>query len=132
MAALDLAAGHADRQRRIAIRRFSGVPVGKESWFERSFRVRQKMVAIMMAPVVSPAVIESAIDAFIRVSDRHLEMLDQVLDLFRGVPDYDLIAMAPDASRRAADTFVGRGRRLRPEPGNAAARLMPSAGKIMI
>ncbi|MGV0879208.1 hypothetical protein V6767_18900 [Martelella sp. FLE1502] len=68
----------------------------------------KKTVAIMMAPVVNPAVSESVIDAFIRVSDRHLEMLGQALDVFGSVPDYDLSGMVPNASRRVADTLAWR------------------------
>jgi UDP-N-acetylglucosamine 2-epimerase (non-hydrolysing) len=49
--------------------------------------------AIKMAPLVKALGLESDIDARVCVTAQHREMLDQVLDLFEIVPDYDLNIM---------------------------------------
>lgn len=51
--------------------------------------------AIKMAPVVKALVAAKHIEVRVCVSAQHREMLDQVLDLFRIVPDYDLNLMKP-------------------------------------
>lgn len=53
--------------------------------------------AIKMAPVVKAFQIEnSAFDTKICVTAQHREMLDQVLDFFHIIPDYDLDLMKPN------------------------------------
>lgn len=51
--------------------------------------------AIKMAPVVKALAVSPQIEARVCVTAQHREMLDQVLDLFRIVPDYDLNLMKP-------------------------------------
>lgn len=51
-----------------------------------------------MAPVVKALAIEPGIDVSVCVTAQHREMLDQVLDLFKIVPDYDLNLMKPGQS----------------------------------
>ncbi|WP_422357907.1 non-hydrolyzing UDP-N-acetylglucosamine 2-epimerase [Qipengyuania flava] len=51
--------------------------------------------AIKMAPVVKALKAAPEIDASVCVTAQHREMLDQVLDLFEIVPDYDLDLMKP-------------------------------------
>src|SRR5210317_1551812 len=51
--------------------------------------------AIKMAPVVLALSADEAIDARLCVTAQHRQMLDQVLDLFRISPDYDLDLMTP-------------------------------------
>ncbi len=51
--------------------------------------------AIKMAPVVLALGQEKDIEAKVCVTAQHREMLDQVLDLFEIVPDYDLDLMQP-------------------------------------
>lgn len=51
--------------------------------------------AIKMAPVVNALAASPHIDARVCVTAQHREMLDQVLGLFRIVPDYDLNLMKP-------------------------------------
>jgi len=51
--------------------------------------------AIKMAPLVMALADEPGIDARICVTAQHREMLDQVLELFRLKPDYDLNVMRP-------------------------------------
>lgn len=51
--------------------------------------------AIKMAPVVIGLKQAEGIDAKVCVTAQHREMLDQVLDLFEIVPDYDLDLMRP-------------------------------------
>lgn len=48
-----------------------------------------------MAPVVKALATAEQIEARVCVTAQHREMLDQVLDLFRIVPDYDLDLMKP-------------------------------------
>jgi len=48
-----------------------------------------------MAPVVKALAASPQIEARVCVTAQHREMLDQVLDLFRIVPDYDLNLMKP-------------------------------------
>lgn len=52
--------------------------------------------AIKMAPVVKQLRRSKLIDLRICVTGQHREMLDQVLDLFEIVPEYDLDLMRPD------------------------------------
>ncbi len=54
--------------------------------------------AIKMAPLVKALERESGIEAVLCVTAQHRSMLDQVLDLFGLVPDYDLNIMKPDQS----------------------------------
>lgn len=49
--------------------------------------------AIKMAPVVTALAAASGINSYVCVTAQHREMLDQVLQLFRIVPDYDLDLM---------------------------------------
>lgn len=51
--------------------------------------------AIKMAPVVRALAVSEQISAKVCVSAQHREMLDQVLNLFEIVPDYDLNLMKP-------------------------------------
>lgn len=51
--------------------------------------------AIKMAPVVKALANASGIEARVCVTAQHREMLDQVLELFQIVPDYDLNLMKP-------------------------------------
>jgi len=52
--------------------------------------------AIKMAPVVLALQEAENIQSIVCVTAQHREMLDQVLDLFEIIPDYDLDLMAPD------------------------------------
>ena len=49
--------------------------------------------AIKMAPLVKALEADSEIESIVCVTAQHREMLDQVLDLFKIVPDYDLNIM---------------------------------------
>ena len=49
--------------------------------------------AIKMAPVVKALAAADGIDARVCVTAQHREMLDQVLSLFKIIPDYDLDIM---------------------------------------
>lgn len=51
--------------------------------------------AIKMAPLVKQLGAEQEIESCVCVTAQHREMLDQVLDLFEIVPDYDLDIMEP-------------------------------------
>ncbi|MBS4068888.1 MAG: UDP-N-acetylglucosamine 2-epimerase, partial [Sulfurimonas sp.] len=51
--------------------------------------------AIKMAPVVGALKQSSDFDARVCVTAQHRQMLDQVLDLFGIVPDFDLNLMRP-------------------------------------
>jgi UDP-N-acetylglucosamine 2-epimerase (non-hydrolysing) len=51
--------------------------------------------AIKMAPLVKALAAEDSIDARVCVTAQHRQMLDQVLDLFEIVPDFDLNLMKP-------------------------------------
>lgn len=51
--------------------------------------------AIKMAPLVHALAADEGIDAKVCVTAQHREMLDQVLELFEIVPDYDLNLMQP-------------------------------------
>lgn len=51
--------------------------------------------AIKMAPVVSALRRESSLDVRVCVTAQHRQMLDQVLELFQIVPDFDLNLMRP-------------------------------------
>ncbi|MDA8965899.1 UDP-N-acetylglucosamine 2-epimerase (non-hydrolyzing), partial [Pseudomonadales bacterium] len=52
--------------------------------------------AIKMAPVVLALAADEQIDARVCVTAQHRQMLDQVLNLFSIVPDYDLDIMRAD------------------------------------
>lgn len=52
--------------------------------------------AIKMAPVVKALKAADGIECIVCVTAQHREMLDQVLDLFEIVPDYDLNIMKPN------------------------------------
>ena len=52
--------------------------------------------AIKMAPVIKALEAEASIESVVCVTAQHRSMLDQVLDLFAIVPDYDLDIMRPD------------------------------------
>ena len=52
--------------------------------------------AIKMAPLVRQLNHDSGIESVLCVTAQHREMLDQVLDLFELVPDYDLNIMKPN------------------------------------
>jgi UDP-N-acetylglucosamine 2-epimerase (non-hydrolysing) len=52
--------------------------------------------AIKMAPVIRKLRHCAEINSYVCVTAQHREMLDQVLDLFEIVPDYDLDLMRPD------------------------------------
>ena len=54
--------------------------------------------AIKMAPVVKALAAADGIDARVCVTAQHREMLDQVLSLFKIVPDYDLDIMKAEQS----------------------------------
>jgi len=62
--------------------------------------------AIKMAPVVKALAACPAINAKVCVTAQHREMLDQVLDLFGIVPDYDLNVMKPGQSLTGVTTSV--------------------------
>src|ERR1039457_6460461 len=49
--------------------------------------------AIKMAPVVRALAAQDSIESLVCVTAQHRQMLDQVLDLFAIVPDYDLDLM---------------------------------------
>lgn len=51
--------------------------------------------AIKMAPLALQLAADPRFDAKVCVTGQHREMLDQVLDLFALVPDYDLSIMQP-------------------------------------
>lgn len=51
--------------------------------------------AIKMAPVVAALMVDAAIDVKVCVTAQHRQMLDQVLELFAIVPDFDLDLMKP-------------------------------------
>jgi UDP-N-acetylglucosamine 2-epimerase (non-hydrolysing) len=65
--------------------------------------------AIKMAPVVQALTAEPAIDSRICVTAQHRGMLDQVLDLFRVAPDYDLDIMAANQGLTHITTAVLEG-----------------------
>ena len=52
--------------------------------------------AIKMAPIVMGLKSNNFFKTLVCVTGQHREMLDQVLDLFKLVPDYDLNLMKPD------------------------------------
>lgn len=54
--------------------------------------------AIKMAPLVRRLLLTPGIEAKVCVTAQHRQMLDQVLDLFSILPDYDLNLMQPDQS----------------------------------
>jgi UDP-N-acetylglucosamine 2-epimerase (non-hydrolysing) len=54
--------------------------------------------AIKMAPVITALRSRAGLEVRVGVTAQHREMLDQVLDLFHIVPDFDLNVMRPDQS----------------------------------
>ncbi|CAK8717358.1 UDP-N-acetylglucosamine 2-epimerase [Candidatus Electrothrix gigas] len=52
--------------------------------------------AIKMAPLVRKLQIANGIESYLCVTAQHRQMLDQVLELFQLVPEYDLDIMQPD------------------------------------
>ena len=62
--------------------------------------------AIKMAPLVHALNNDPAIDAKVCVTAQHREMLDQVLNLFEIVPDYDLNIMKPGQSLEQVTTNI--------------------------
>lgn len=72
-------------------------------WWALLFRNDMKVLtvfgtrpeAIKMAPLVLALAQEPAIESRVCVTAQHREMLDQVLDLFKIVPEYDLDIMKP-------------------------------------
>ena len=62
--------------------------------------------AIKMAPLVRQLEKEPGLESVVCVTAQHREMLDQVLDLFELVPDFDLNVMKPDQSVSQISTNV--------------------------
>ena len=56
--------------------------------------------AIKMAPLVEELQNTQGIESVLCVTAQHRQMLDQVLDLFKLTPDYDLNIMKPNKSIR--------------------------------
>lgn len=54
--------------------------------------------AIKLAPVIKRLNLQAGIETKVCVTAQHREMMDQVLDLFDIIPDYDLDIMSPDQS----------------------------------
>ena len=54
--------------------------------------------AIKMAPVVQALAKKPGVEPLVCVTAQHRQMLDQVLNLFGIVPDFDLDLMRPDQS----------------------------------
>jgi len=52
--------------------------------------------AIKMAPLVKALAVDKRFDSKVCVTAQHRQMLDQVLDIFSIVPDYDLNIMSPN------------------------------------
>lgn len=65
--------------------------------------------AIKMAPVVKALATDSAFDAKVCVTAQHRQMLDQVLDIFAILPDFDLNLMKPgqDLSDVTSNVLLG-------------------------
>lgn len=65
--------------------------------------------AIKMAPVVQALAADGAIEARVCVTAQHRQMLDQVLDIFRIRPDFDLDLMKPgqDLSDITSNVLLG-------------------------
>ena len=65
--------------------------------------------AIKMAPVVKALATDSAFDAKVCVTAQHRQMLDQVLDIFAILPDFDLNLMKPgqDLSDITSNVLLG-------------------------
>jgi UDP-N-acetylglucosamine 2-epimerase (non-hydrolysing) len=55
--------------------------------------------AIKMAPLVHALASDDRFDAKVCVTAQHREMLDQVLELFEIVPDFDLNIMKPSQAK---------------------------------
>ena len=62
--------------------------------------------AIKMAPLVRQLEKEPELESVVCVTAQHREMLDQVLELFELVPDYDLNVMKPNQSVSQISTNV--------------------------
>lgn len=62
--------------------------------------------AIKMAPLIRQLEKEPGLESVVCVTAQHREMLDQVLDLFELVPDFDLNVMKPDQSVSQISTNV--------------------------
>lgn len=67
--------------------------------------------AIKMAPVVAALKLDPAFDVRVCVTAQHREMLDQVLELFAIVPDFDLNLMRPNQDLTDVTTGVLLGMR---------------------
>lgn len=65
--------------------------------------------AIKMAPVIKALAAIETIDAKVCVTAQHREMLDQVLELFEIVPDYDLNLMKPGQTLHDITSSVLKG-----------------------
>jgi len=65
--------------------------------------------AIKMAPLVHALNADSRFDAKVCVTAQHREMLDQVLELFEIVPDYDLNIMKPGQDLTDVTTSILQG-----------------------
>ena len=65
--------------------------------------------AIKMAPVVKALAAAPEIEVRVCVTGQHRQMLDQVLDLFGIVPDYDLAIMTPEQTLGEVTSAVLRG-----------------------
>ena len=73
--------------------------------------------AIKMAPLVHALAKDVRFDAKVCVTAQHREMLDQVLELFDIVPDFDLNLMKP---RQGADWSNGGPKTCTLRPGGIA------------
>jgi UDP-N-acetylglucosamine 2-epimerase (non-hydrolysing) len=62
--------------------------------------------AIKIAPLVQQLEKEPGLESVVCVTAQHREMLDQVLELFEIVPDYDLNVMKPNQSVSQITTNV--------------------------
>ncbi len=62
--------------------------------------------AIKMAPLVQQLEKEPGLESVVCVTAQHREMLDQVLDLFELIPDFDLNVMKPNQSVSQISTNV--------------------------
>src|SRR3989304_7511998 len=65
--------------------------------------------AVKMAPVVDRLRRTPGVEARVCVTAQHRQMLDQVLELFDIVPDFDLNVMEPDQALAPLTTAIFRG-----------------------
>lgn len=65
--------------------------------------------AIKMAPIVRTLEQTPGIESQVCVTAQHRQMLDQVLNLFRIIPDYDLDLMAPNQSLAELTAVIFKG-----------------------